>query len=203
MSRRAGTDGKAGKAGVAGSKEASVSDKKKSKDRSNEADDRAARLISRTLSSAKCYCLSEAAAVQSSKEKQPQGETETELSPTNRSRGQVRGGSRGRINASESDEEDELALSGAAAISEEQGQDKLNKTTRILVQIFKIHYSNIIIVKQPRRINHSYSNLKFARFVGNNIVAVPAPAHAPEFEGSNCIHGVFDSNMIVRSTLLI
>ncbi len=81
MSRRVGTGGKAGKAGVAGSKETSVSDKKKSKDRSNEADARAARLISQTLSSAKGGGLSEVAAAQSTKEKQPQGETETELSP--------------------------------------------------------------------------------------------------------------------------
>jgi hypothetical protein len=90
---------------VVGSKETSVSGKKKSKDRSNdigiEADARAAKLISRTVSSAKGDGLSEAAAAQSSKEKQPQAESETEVSPVKRPRGQVRGGSRGKINASE------------------------------------------------------------------------------------------------------
>jgi hypothetical protein len=113
MSGRAGTDGKAGKTGVAGSKETSVSDKKKSKDRTNEANARAARLVSRSLSSRNGDGLSEAAPAQSPKEKQPQGETETELSPKKRPRLQVRGGSRGWINANESEEEDELAVSGA------------------------------------------------------------------------------------------
>jgi hypothetical protein len=201
MSGRAGTDGKAGKAG---NKETSVAGKKKPKDHNIEAEARAARLTSRAVSSAKGDGLSEAAAAQSSKEKQPQAESETEPSPVKRPRSQARGGSRIRTNEIGSDEEeDELAVLGAAASSEAQGREKLKKSAHIKVQIFKIHYSNIIILKQPRRIHHSKSNSKFARFAGNTIVAVHAPAPARETEGSNCIHGVFDSNMIVRSTSLI
>jgi hypothetical protein len=160
-------------------------------------------LISRTVSSAKGDGLIEAAAAQSSKAKQPQAETETELSPIKRPSVQVRGGRRARTNASGSDEEDELAVSGAAASSEEQGREKLKKSARIMVQIFKLNYSNIIIVKQPRRIHHSKSNSKFARFAGHSIFAVHASTPAPEFEGSNCIQGAFDSNIIVWSTSLI
>ena len=184
--------GRAGKAGVAsGSKEISAAGKENAKDSSNEADARPARLISRTGSSAKGDGLSEAAAAQSSKAKQPQAETGTKLSPTIRPSVQVRGGKRAHAIASDSDDEDELVVSGAAARSEEHGRNKLKKSARIEVQKFKIHSSNIIIVKQPRRIHHSKSNSNFARFAGNNIVAVHTPAPAPRFEGSNCIHANF------------
>jgi hypothetical protein len=147
---------------------------------------RAARLHSRAGSSAKGDGLSEAAAAQSSKPKQPQAGTATEVSPTIRPSGQARGGKRTRaVSSSGSDDEDELAVSGAATTSEEQGRGKLRKCARIPVQKFKIHSSNIIIVKQPRRIHHSEINSNVARFAGWNIVAVHAPAPAPNFEGSN------------------
>ncbi len=63
-----------------GSREISAAGKKNARDRSNEANARAARLISRTGSSAKLEGdgLSEAAAAQSSKAKQPQAGTATE-----------------------------------------------------------------------------------------------------------------------------
>jgi hypothetical protein len=146
--------GRAVKAGVAsGSKEISAAGKKNAKDRSNEADAIAARWISRTGSSAKGDGLSEAAAAKqpqagTSKAKQPQAGTATELSPTIRPSVQVRGRKRAHAIASDSDDEDELVVSGAAARSEEHGRDKLKKSARIEVQKFKIHSSNIIIVKQ-------------------------------------------------------
>ena len=130
--------------------------------------------------------MSEAAAAQSSKPKQPQAGTATDLSPIKRQRVQGRGGSRARaVATSDSDDEDEISVSGAATTSEEQGRDKLRKCARMPVQKFKIHSSNIIIVKQPRRIHHSEINSNVARFAGWNIVAVHAPAPAPNFEGSN------------------
>jgi hypothetical protein len=72
----------------------------------------------------------------------------------------------GRINASESDGEDEPAVSDAAASSEAQGREKLKKSARIMVQIFKISDLNIIIVKQPQIIHLSKSYSKFALFAG-------------------------------------
>ncbi len=86
---------------------------------------------------------------------------------------------------SDSDDEDEISVSRAATTSEENGRDKLRKCVRMLVQKFKIHSSNIIIVMQLRRIHHFEINSNVARFAGWNIVAVHAPAHAPNFEGSN------------------
>ena len=148
---------------------------------------RAARLQSRTGSSGKGDGLSEAAAAAASlKPKQPQAETATDLSPIKRPRTQARGGSMALVVAnSDCDDEDEISVSGAATTSEEQGRDKLRKCARMPVQIFKIHSSNIIIVKQLRRIHPSEINSNVARFAGWNIVAVHAPAPAPNFEGSN------------------
>jgi hypothetical protein len=178
--------GRAGKGEVAsGSREISAAGKKNARDRSNEAIARATRLISRTGSSAKGDGFGEAAAAQSSKAKQPQAGTATELSPTIRQSVPLRRPKRAHAVQSDSDDEDEIAVSGAAARSEEHGGDKLKKSARMKVQKFKIHSSNIIIVKQPRRIHHSKSNSNFARFAGCNIVAVHAPAPAPNFEGSN------------------
>jgi len=145
---------------------------------------RAARVQSRSGSSGKGDGLSEAAAAAASlKPKQRQAESETELSPIKRQRGQARGGS--RVRAVDSDDEDEISVSGAATTSEEQGRDKLRKCAHMQVQKFKMHSSNIIIVKQLRRIHHSESNSNVARFAGSNIVAVHAPGPAPNFEGSN------------------
>jgi len=148
---------------------------------------RAARLQSRSGSSGKGDGLSEAAAAAASlKPKQPQAETETELSPIKRQRVQARGGSRVRAVAnSDCDDEDEISVSGAATTSEEQGRNKLRKCANIPVQKFKMHSSNIIIVKQLRRIYRSEINSNVARFAGWNIVAVHAPGPAPNFEGSN------------------
>jgi hypothetical protein len=179
--------GRAGKGAVAsGSRGISAAGKKNSGDTRLEATARAAWLQSRAGSSAKGDGLSEAAAAQPSKAQQPQAGTATELSPTIRPRVQVRGGKRAlAVGSSGSDDEDELVVSGASTRSEEHGRDKLTKCARIKVQKFKIHYSNIIIVKQPRRIHHSKINSNVARFAGWNIIAVHAPAPAPNFEGSN------------------
>ena len=145
---------------------------------------RAARVQSRSGSSGKGDGLSEAAAAAASlKPKQRQAESETELSPIKRQRGQARGGS--RVRAVNSDDEDEISVSGAATTSEEQGRDKLRKCAHMQVQKFKMHSSNIIIVKQLRRIHPSEINSNVARFAGSNIVAVHAPGPAPKFEGSN------------------
>jgi len=145
---------------------------------------RAARVQSRSGSSGKGDGLSEAAAAAASlKPKQRQAESETELSPIKRQRGQARGGS--RVRAVDSDDEDEISVSGAATTSEEQGRDKLRKCAHMQVQKFKMHSSNIIIVKQLRRIHPSEINSNVARFAGSNIVAVHAPGPAPNFEGSN------------------
>jgi len=148
---------------------------------------RAARLQSRSGSSGKGDGLSEAAAAAASlKPKQRQAETETELSPIKRQRGQARGGSRVRAVAnSDCDDEDEISVSGAATTSEEQGRNKLRKCANMPVQKFKMHSSNIIIIKQLRRIYRSEINSNVARFAGWNIVAVHAPGPAPNFEGSN------------------
>jgi hypothetical protein len=148
---------------------------------------RAARVQSRSGSSGKGDGLSEAAAAAASlKPNQPQVETETEPSPIKRQRVQARGGSRVRAVAnSDSDDEDEISVSGAATTSEEQGRNKLRKCAHIPVQKFKMHSSNIIIVKQLRRIYRSEINSNVARFAGWNIVAVHAPGPAPNFEGSN------------------
>ena len=145
---------------------------------------RAARVQSRSGSSGKGDGLSEAAAAAASlKPKQRQAETETELSPIKRQRGQARGGS--RVRAVDSDDEDEISVSGAATTSEEQGRDKLRKGANMPVQKFKMHSSNIIIVKQLRRIHPSEINSNVARFAVSNIVAVHAPGPALNFEGSN------------------
>jgi hypothetical protein len=149
---------------------------------------RAARVQSRSGSSGKGDGLSEAAAAAASlKPNQPQVETETEPSPIKRQRVQARGGSRVRVVANSEDEisEDEISVSGAATTSEEQGRNKLRKCAHIPVQKFKMHSSNIIIVKQLRRIYRSEINSNVARFAGWNIVAVHAPGPAPNFEGSN------------------
>ncbi len=113
----------------------------------------------------------------------------TELSPTKRPRVQFEE-KRGHMQtdavaSSDSDDEDEIAVSGAATRSEEHGRDKLKKCACITVQKFKIHSSNIIIVKQPRRIHHSEINSNVAQFAGWNIDSVHAPAPVPNFEGSN------------------
>jgi hypothetical protein len=148
---------------------------------------RAARLQSRTGSSGKGDGLSEAAAAAASlKPTQPQTGTATDLSPIKRQRVQVRGGSRARaVPTSDSEDEDEISVSGAATTSEEQGRDKLRKCAHMPVQKFKMHSSNIIFVKQLRRIYRSEINSNVARFAGSNIVAVHAPGPAPNFEGSN------------------
>ncbi len=129
---------------------------------------RAARLHSRAGSSAKGDGLSEAAAAQSSKPKQPQAGAAIEVSPTIRPSVQVRGGKRElAVPSSDSDDEDELVVSDAATRSEKHGRDKLKKCARIItVQKFKIHSSNVIIVKQPRRIHHSEIDSNVARFSG-------------------------------------
>ncbi len=68
---------------------------------------------------------------QSSKAKQQQAGTVTELSPTKRQCVQVRRGKRAHAVASNSDDEDELVVSDAAARSEEHCQDKLKKSACI------------------------------------------------------------------------
>jgi hypothetical protein len=143
---------------------------------------RAARVQSRSGSSGKGDGLSEAAAAAASlKPKQSQVETETESSPIKR-----RGGSRVRaVPNSDCDDEDEISVSGAATTSEEQGRNKLRKCANMPVQKFKMHSSNIIIVKQLRRIYRSEINSNVARFAGWNIVEVHAPGPARNFEGSN------------------
>ncbi len=99
--------GRAGEGGVAsGNREISAAAKKNARDRSNEANARAARLILRTGSSARGDGLSEAAAAQSSKAKQPQAGTAAELSPTIRQSVQLRGPKRAHAVSSDSDDED-------------------------------------------------------------------------------------------------
>ncbi len=81
------------------------------------------------------------------KKQQLQAETEADDSPVIKRKTVVR--NQNRLADSEA---------GASARSEAQGREKLKKNSGIKVQIFTVRYSNIIILKQPRRIHHSKSN---------------------------------------------
>ena len=156
MGGRAGTDGKAGKAGKP-PKTDSVRKKDDSIKEKEAAEARAARLLSRSLPS-NGDGLSEAAAAQSAKGQQKQAETEADDSPIKKKQTGVRKQNRLEDSDGESDEDAELQVAGASASSEAKGREKLRKSSGMKVQIFTVRYSNIIILKQPRRIHHSKSN---------------------------------------------